>query len=141
MERLKNVKRAGLRGSNDIDSAATITEVKDVIKSQLDSMVEIQKHQQNGDNEGAGLALKLLAGDTDSLIELNKDLKGSKDLDLPTSFDGSPLSLNDIPNDQLIQFIPSRIIDELVENTQGKNLCLAGFLKNILPIYLTSPML
>jgi hypothetical protein len=125
MERLKILKKAGLRGSPNLDSAATFDELEDIFKSQLDSIVNIQKHQEDGDNEGAGLALKLLAGDTDSLAELNKEMKGRKDLALSTSFDGSTLSLNDIPNDQLIQFIPSSILDELVESTQGKNILLA----------------
>ena len=118
MKRLKK-KRASLRGSNDIDSAAEITEVKNVYKSQLDSMVEIQNHLQDGDEDGAGLALKLLVSKTDSLVEMSKDLKENKELDLPSSFDGNSLSLDDIPNAQLIQFIPSSIFDELVERTQG----------------------
>ena len=119
MERLKNLNRASLRGSKGADSAVMITEVKDVIKSQLDSMVEIQKHLQDGDKEGAGFSLKTMVGDTDSLVAMSKELKVNNDLHLPASFDESPPRLEDIPNDQLIQFIPSSVVDELVEHTQG----------------------
>ena len=118
MKSLKK-KRASLRGSNDIDTAAEMMEVKDVIKSQLDSMVEIQKNLQDGDEDGAGFALKSMVGRTDSLVEMSKRLEGDEAIDLLSSFEGNALSLDDIPNDQLIQFIPSSIFDELVEHTQG----------------------
>ncbi len=119
MQRLKKI-RSSLRRSNNIDSAAEVTEVKDVIKSHLDSLVEIQKHRQDGKEEMAGFALKSMVGQTDSLVEMSQFLREEKEDDSLSSFDGNSLSLDDIPNDELMQFIPSGIFDELVERTQGK---------------------
>lgn len=42
MSRLKRLNGGGLRGSNDVDSAAVITEVKDILELHLDSLQSIQ---------------------------------------------------------------------------------------------------
>ena len=42
MSRLKRLNGGGLRGSKDVDSAAVITEVKDILEFHLDSLQSIQ---------------------------------------------------------------------------------------------------
>ena len=99
MRRLKKLNRGGLRGSKDVDSAAVITEVKDILELHLDSMLSIQKNLHDGDKEGAGFALKSMVGDVDSLVEMGEEGKVIDSLELPTSVGGNSLGMNDIPND------------------------------------------
>ena len=129
MKRVKELKRASLRGPKNMDSVATMTEAKDIIKSHLDSMQTIQKHLQDGDQEGAGFAFKSLAGDAASLVATRKDLKGINvnEVDFSTSLDTTHfLNLDDIPGDKLVQFIPIEVISELVENTKTVHDLLGG---------------
>ena len=136
MRRLKRLNRGGLRGSNDVDSAAVITEVKDILELHLDSMLSIQKNLHDGDKEGAGFALKSMVGDVDSLVEMGEEGKVIDSLELPTSVGGNSLNKNDIPNDQLVQFIQPQVFDEIVEHAQNLRKIFKGIDLSVFP---TSP--
>ena len=133
MSRLKNLSRGSLRGTKDVDSAAVITEVKDILELHLDSMESIQKHLHDGDKEGAGFALKSMVGDVDALVEMGKEAKVTNSLELPESVGGNSLSMNDIPNDQLVEFIQPQVFNEIVEHAQTLREILEGIDLSIFP--------
>ena len=125
MKELNELSR-GIRGSgsNDADSASILPKVKGIATSLLESMKLIQGHFRDSNKEEAAEAIKAIVGNSNSLIETSNDSKLANDIHFSRSFgditssDAHPLTLSDIPNYQLANFVQPQIVDQFIEHTE-----------------------
>lgn len=127
------------RDSEDVDSVGILTSVKDMMKAFLGSIQDIQNHYHSGDTEKVAATLKTITGDT--MEETGNKAKLSNNIGLSKSFDGvvlagAPLALEDIPNDQLAEFLEpqKQTFNQLSEQTED----LVQFLEDVHPIILAA---
>ena len=92
--------------------------------SLLETMKPIQEHFRESNKEKAAEAIKAIVGDSKGLTEISTDSQLANDIHFPRLFgdiissDAQPLTLSDIPNHQLANFIQPQIVDQFVEHTE-----------------------
>ena len=114
IKHLEDLNRAHLRGVKD--NAEILNEVRDVVKSHLNSLSAIQTHVRNGEKEQAGDLVKAMAGDINELAESSQELKLSS---LSGVVSRGTVTLDDIPSDELANSIAPHL-EEAQEYAQGK---------------------
>eukprot|EP00584_Thalassiosira_punctigera_P027883 CAMPEP_0172576342 /NCGR_PEP_ID=MMETSP1067-20121228/137666_1 /TAXON_ID=265564 ORGANISM="Thalassiosira punctigera, Strain Tpunct2005C2" /NCGR_SAMPLE_ID=MMETSP1067 /ASSEMBLY_ACC=CAM_ASM_000444 /LENGTH=2652 /DNA_ID=CAMNT_0013369009 /DNA_START=2375 /DNA_END=10333 /DNA_ORIENTATION=- len=114
MKRLAKLQRSGLRGFDGMDPAEVVSEVKQVLAEHLNNIIPLHQHIRNNNREEAGSEIKSMVDDASMLVDMSIELQEEKKLSSP----GNSFSFDDVANDQLAQFIPAELFDNLVQHTQ-----------------------
>ena len=126
MKRLDNLSRS-LRGKafDQIDTSSFISKVKDLAMSYLTTVSTINGHLQSGNEEEAAAAFKAALGEgvlTDSSIVGTQGSHEVSSLETPDGFDSSgsakAITLQDISDKQVAQFLEPQMFGELTEHTR-----------------------
>ncbi len=105
MNRLKKLKY-----DTAADPAVVLHSVKCIAQS--------QKNIHDGNKEEVGLALKSIVETGNPFAKTTKDIQASDAVDISALIDENSLSLDSITKQQLAQYFPAQVIDEIVEQTQ-----------------------